>query len=462
VLFNSYSFIFAFLPLVVAGFFLLPGQRVRLAFVVLASYVFYAYEEWWFPALMLGSTLISYTGGRVIAATPPGRRQKIVLAAGIVGAFALLAYFKYAEFLAGYASTIVGTITSRGLPDLKEFTHGIVLPAGISFYTFESISYMVDVYRGTIPAERNPLRYAFFISFFPHLIAGPIVRYGKLGPQLKQFYRFDPDMLRSGLLLFSIGLAKKILIADRISIRIDPILADPSQLGLFDSWMAMLGYALQIYFDFSAYSDMALGLARMFGIELPWNFNRPYRAVSPSDFWRRWHVTLSSWLRDYLYIPLGGNRKGTTRRDVNLMATMGLGGLWHGASANFLVWGLWHGMLLLVHRHLQGLSIRLARPVAVMLTFLLVTVGWVFFRMNTVGGIGNVLAAMAGLHGGGEILGGLLPYLLVGGVLMWGVPEEWTWRLPAWGPRRVALLGGVAGVALLYMNTTQKFLYFQF
>jgi alginate O-acetyltransferase complex protein AlgI len=462
VLFNSYSFIFAFLPLVVAGFFLLRRQRLRLAFLVLASYVFYAYEAWWFPALMLGSTLISYTGGRVIAATPPGRRQKIVLAAGIVGVFTLLAYFKYAEFLAGYASTIVGTITSRGLPGLKEFTHGILLPAGISFYTFESISYMVDVYRGTIPAERNPLRYAFFISFFPHLIAGPIVRYGKLGPQLKQFYRFDPDLFRSGVLLFSIGLAKKILIADRISIRIDPILADPSQLGLLDSWMAMLGYAFQIYFDFSAYSDMALGLARMFGIELPWNFNRPYRAANPSDFWRRWHVTLSSWLRDYLYIPLGGNRKGEARRDVNLMATMGLGGLWHGASANFIVWGLWHGTLLIVHRHLQGLSIRLARPIAITLTFLLVTVGWVFFRMNTVDGIGNVLAAMAGLHGGGDVVGGVLPYLLVSGLLMWGLPEEWTWRLPAWGPMRVAMLGALTGIAILYMNTTQKFLYFQF
>jgi alginate O-acetyltransferase complex protein AlgI len=462
VLFNSYSFMFAFLPLVVAGFYLLPGQRVRLAFVVLASYVFYAYEAWWFPALMLGSTVISYTGGRVIATTPPGRRQKIVLAGGIVAVFALLAYFKYAEFIAGYASSIAATITSTGLPDLKEFTHGIVLPVGISFYTFESISYMVDVYRGTIPAERNPLRYAFFISFFPHLIAGPIVRYGKLSPQLKHFYRFDPDMLRSGLLLFSIGLAKKILIADRIAIRIDPILAHPSQLGLFDSWMAMLGYAFQIYFDFSAYSDMALGLARMFGIELPWNFNRPYRAVNPSDFWRRWHVTLSSWLRDYLYIPLGGNRKGPARRDANLMVTMGLGGLWHGASANFLIWGLWQGMLLLVHRHLQGLSIRLARPVAIILTFLLVTVGWVFFRMTTMDGIGNVLAAMAGLHGAGDVLSGVLPYLLVGGVLMWGVPEEWTWRLPVWGPKRVASLGVLTGIAILYMNTTQKFLYFQF
>ena len=354
-LFNSYSFIFVFLPLVVAGFFLLPSQGLRVAFIVLASYVFYAYEAWWVPALMLGSTLISFTGGQVIAATS-GRRQKIVLAAGIVGVFALLAYFKYADFLAGYASTIVDTVTSRGLPGLEEFTHGILLPAGISFYTFESISYMVDVYRGTIPAERNPLRYAFFISYFPHLIAGPIVRYGKLGPQLKHFYRFDPDLFRSGVLLFSIGLVKKILIADRIAIRIDPILADPSQLGLLDSWMAMLGYAFQIYFDFSAYSDMALGLARMFGIELPWNFNRPYRAVNPSDFWRRWHVTLSSWLRDYLYIPLGGNRKGTARRDVNLMVTMGLGGLWHGASANFIIWGLWHGMLLLVHRHLQRVS----------------------------------------------------------------------------------------------------------
>jgi alginate O-acetyltransferase complex protein AlgI len=462
VLFNSYSFVLVFLPLVLAGFFALRRQTLRLVFVVAASYVFYAYAEWWFPALMVGSTAISYTVGLVIARTAPGRRKKLYLGLGIAGALSLLAYFKYAEFVAGYASALVGTVTSTGLPSLKQFVHGIVLPAGISFYTFESVSYMVDVHRGTIPPERNLLRYAFFISFFPHLIAGPIVRYGKLRPQLERFYRLDVELLRSGLLLFSIGLAKKVLLADQIAFRIDPLLVDPSRLGLIDSWLAILGYGFQIYFDFSAYTDMALGLARMLGIELPWNFDRPYRAADPREFWRRWHVTLSSWLRDYLYIPLGGNRKGDLRRDANILVTMGLGGLWHGASANFAVWGLWHGTLLVGHRRLQRLSFRPPRFVAVVLTFLLVTVGWVFFRLKGTGDVVHMFAALCGLHGAGRTLGGLVAFLLVAGVLAWGRPEEWRLELRGWRAGRVAALAALTAVALVFMNETQKFIYFQF
>ena len=461
-LFNSYPFVFVFLPAVLVGFFLLRRQRFRLAYVVGASYVFYAYEEWWFPALMVGSTAISFGAGLLIERTPAGRRQGWTLAAGIAGCLALLAFFKYAAFLAGYASSVVATITAPGLPSLERFTEDILLPAGISFYTFEAISYMVDVKRGTIPAERNPLRYAFFISFFPHLIAGPIVRYGKLGPQLERMYRFDPDLFRGGILLFTLGLAKKVLVADGIAFRIDPLLTDPAALGLLDGWAVMLGYSFQIYFDFSAYTDMALGLAMLFGIELPWNFDRPYRAASPSEFWRRWHVTLSSWLRDYLYIPLGGNRKGPVRRDLNLLATMGLGGLWHGASGNFLVWGLWHGTLLFGHRRVAGLPLRLPRAAAIAITFVLVTIGWVFFRLTSAGDIFDMLAAMAGLNGAGSLLGGLLPYLAVAGILMWGVPEEWRWNLREWGPRRAAAVGALGGLVLVLMNTTQKFIYFQF
>jgi alginate O-acetyltransferase complex protein AlgI len=463
VLFNSYSFLFLFLPIVLAGFFALRRQTPRLVFLVAASYVFYAYAEWWFPALMLGSTAISYTGGRVVAGTPPGRRKKLYLGLGIAGALALLAYFKYAEFAAGYTSALLATLTSTGLPGVEEFTHGILLPAGISFFTFESVSYMVDVYRGKLPAERNLLRYAFFISFFPHLIAGPIVRYGQLRPQLDRFFRFDPELVRAGLLLFSIGLAKKVLLADQIAVRIDPLLADPSELGLLDSWIAIVGFGFQIYFDFSAYTDMALGLARMVGIELPWNFDRPYRAADPREFWRRWHVTLSSWLRDYLYIPLGGNRRGEVRRDANLLATMGLGGLWHGASANFVVWGLWHGALLVGHRRLERLPFRPPPSVAVAVTFLLVTVGWVFFRLETTGDILSMLAAMGGLHGLGRTLGGPLPFLLVvAGFLVWGRQEEWRLDLRGWRARSVVALGVVTAVTFVFMNDTQQFIYFEF
>jgi alginate O-acetyltransferase complex protein AlgI len=460
-LFNSYPFIFIFLPLVVVAFFALPAQVPRLAFLVLASYVFYGYAEWWFPALMVTTTAVSFTAGRVIDMRADSGERKAVLAFAIVACLSLLAYFKYAEFVSGYVSGVVSIVSRPGLPGLKEFTHGIVLPAGISFFTFEAISYMIDVHRGQIEAERNVLRYALFISFFPHLIAGPIVRYGQLAPQLHQRYRFDPDKFRSGLMLFSIGLSKKVLLADRISFRIDPALSDPSHLGFASGWLALFGYSFQIYLDFSAYTDMAMGLARMFGIELPWNFDRPYRAGNPSEFWRRWHVTLSSWLRDYLYIPLGGNRKGELRRDANLFATMGLGGLWHGASLNFVVWGLYHGALLSGHRRLER-RLSLPRPVAVAGTYLLVTIGWAFFRLHSAADVGQMFAAMSGLHGRGSAMTGLLPYLAIAAALMWCVPEERTWSLAEWRTGRLAALAFVTALAIVSLNFTQKFIYFQF
>lgn len=461
-LFNSFPFLFVFLPLVLGGFFALRRQGHRIAFVVLASYVFYAYEEWWFPLLMVTTTVVSFVGGLAVERLPRGRTRGWTLALGIAAALSLLLVFKYAEFASGYASGLLATITGTGLPGLEQLTAGILLPAGISFYTFEAISYLVDVHRGTIRAERNPLRYAFFISYFPHLIAGPIVRYGKLGPQLRERYVVDWDLMRAGVLLFSLGLAKKVLIADGLAFRANPLLDDPGALGLLDGWAAMLAYSFQIYFDFSAYSDMALGLALMMGIQLPWNFDRPYRAANPSEFWQRWHVTLSSWLRDYLYIPLGGNRRGAARRDANLLTTMGLGGLWHGASISFLLWGLYHGVLLVVHRRLEALPIRIPRPLAVALTFVLVTIGWVFFRHTTPGAVGDMLAAMAGLNGLGQPVETLAPLLLLSGLLMWGLPEERTWRLPEWGAWRVAAVALLAVLAITSIDEAQKFIYFQF
>jgi D-alanyl-lipoteichoic acid acyltransferase DltB (MBOAT superfamily) len=344
-LFNSFPFLLLFLPAVTLGYFLVPRHRLRLLLLVGASYYFYAYADWWFPALMAASTLLSYGTGRVLER----RADKRVLALGIAGVLGLLVWFKYAGFVGGYAFDFLEVLTGRGWPGLHSFVHGIVLPIGISFYTFEGISYMVDVYRRTLPAERDLLRYAFFISFFPHLIAGPIVRYGILQPQLTVRHRFDPDRVRSGLLLFSLGLAKKVLLADGIAAYVDTYLGRPGELNLLTAWAAAIGFGFQIYFDFSAYSDMALGLARIFGIELPWNFDRPYRSASPTEFWRRWHVTLSTWLRDYLYIPLGGNRKGPARTYVNLALTMLLGGIWHGAFWNFVIWGVSHVVALVSH-----------------------------------------------------------------------------------------------------------------
>jgi alginate O-acetyltransferase complex protein AlgI len=458
-LFNSFPFLLVFLPAVTVAYFAIPQHRLRLLLVVAASYYFYAYADWWFPALMAASTLISYGTGLLLQRRP----DKRVLAVGITGVLGLLVYFKYAGFVAGNTLDFVHLISGRGWPGLHSFVNGIVLPIGISFYTFEGISYMVDVYRGTLRAEHDLLRYAFFISFFPHLIAGPIVRYGILQPQLKIKHRFDPDRIRSGLLLFTLGLAKKVLLADGIAAYVDRYLARPEELNIVTAWAAAIGFGFQIYLDFSAYTDMALGLARIFGIELPWNFDRPYRSASPTEFWRRWHVTLSTWLRDYLYIPLGGNRKGERRRDVNLLATMTLGGLWHGASLNFAAWGIYHGLLLSGTHHGRARGWRLPRPLAVAVTFVLVVLGWVLFRMRSAGEIADLYAGMFGLHGiGGEVPGHLLAYIAVAAALTWGLPEEWRWPVERWRTAAVVAAAVLFVVAASSVYSAHPFIYFRF
>jgi alginate O-acetyltransferase complex protein AlgI len=460
-LFNSYAFLFFFLPIVVVAYYAVPAHRVRLLLVVVASYEFYAYAKWWFPALMAGSTAIGFVGGRIVEQEEGGRR-KVALGVSVALLLALLGAFKYASFVGGNLTSFVGVITARGFPGLHAFLNGIVLPIGISFYTFEGISYVADVYRRQQPAERDLLRYAFFISFFPHLIAGPIVRYGFLRPQLLRKHAFDVDRLRDGLLLFSLGLAKKTLVADGFATWVNRYLDDPSSLGAFESWAAIVGFGFQIYFDFSAYSDMALGLARMLGIELPWNFNRPYRSASPVEFWRRWHVTLSTWLRDYLYIPLGGNRKGERRRDANLMATMGLGGLWHGASLNFVIWGLYQGVLLLATHRLGRLRFRAPHAAAVAVTFVVVMFGWVFFRLHSADAIGDTLAGMAFFRGLGQFPGHLVLLIVLACAYTALVPEEWSWDLRRFGLVRVAAVGAIFAVAIASIYSSHPFIYFRF
>jgi alginate O-acetyltransferase complex protein AlgI len=462
VLFNSYAFLFAFVPLALLAYYAVPAHRLRLLIVIGASYYFYAYAKWWFPALMAASTAIGFASGRLLAQTPGPRRRKLVLALTVTLLLALLGAFKYAAFAGGNLTSFVGVITARGFPGFHAFLNGIVLPIGISFYTFEGISYVADVYRRTLLAERSLLRYAFFISFFPHLIAGPIVRYGMLRPQLERNHPFDVDRLRAGLLLFALGLAKKTIVADSFATWVNRYLDDPSSLHAFEAWAALVGFGFQIYFDFSAYSDMALGLARMFGIELPWNFNRPYRASSPVEFWRRWHVTLSTWLRDYLYIPLGGNRKGERRRDANLLATMGLGGLWHGASFNFVVWGLYQGILLLATHHLRKLRFRLPGPAAVAVTFVVVMFGWVFFRLHSAGAIGDALSALAFTQGLGQFPGHLALLIVAACAYTAAVPEEWTWNLRAFGLVRAATVGAVFALAIGSIYSSHPFIYFRF
>ena len=252
------------------------------------------------------------------------------------------------------------------------------------------------------------------------------------------------------------------LLADGLARWVDHYLATPGSQGLLTAWASAIGFGFQIYFDFSAYSDMALGLARIFGIELPWNFDRPYSSASPTEFWRRWHVTLSTWLRDYLYIPLGGNRKGERRRDANLLVTMGLGGLWHGASLNFVAWGLYQGILLVGTNHGRKRGLGLPRLLAVAVTFFLVVIGWVLFRMHTAAAIGSLYAGMLGLHGIGEFPGHLALYLVISGAVVWGLPEAWRWRVATWGPVRLVAAAALLAFSTASVYTSHPFIYFRF
>lgn len=399
--FNSYLFIFIFLPIVAAGFFLL-GRSGRypwaIAWLVGASLVFYG---WWNPLLLLvvaGSILFNYYWGIVV-----GRGSKSLLAVGIAANLLLLGYFKYANFFADNLAAVTGVTLE--LPP-------VVLPLAISFYTFQQIAYLVDVYRGKVQ-EHNFLNYCLFVTFFPRLIQGPIVYYQEIMPQFdqKEIFRFNPQMAAAGVTIFFFGLFKKVMIADGLALYATPVFEAARQgyvLSFLEAWEGALAYTLQIYFDFSGYSDMAIGLAYLFGIRIPLNFNSPYKSANIIDFWRRWHISLSRFLKDYLYIPLGGNRQGELRRFVNLMITMLLGGLWHGAAWTFVLWGGLHGAFLVVNHSWVKLKQRLGyegkggwagRLLAGAVTFLAVTVAWVFFRADSAATAFRVVGAMAGANG---------------------------------------------------------------
>jgi alginate O-acetyltransferase complex protein AlgI len=472
-LFNSFRFIFAFAPVFLLGWFALRRQRGRVIWLAVLSYAFYAFAGHLFPLLLVVATLWSWGGGIAIESAPPERR-KATLWLSIVGPLAVLVVFKYTGFFVDNSASVVSALTGHGLPSWHAFAHGIVLPVGISFYTFEAISYVIDVHRGRIPAERDLVRYATFMAYFPHLIAGPIVRYERLGPQLRRFWRFDAGSFYSGIVLFSIGLVKKVLIADTLATYSDPRFSAPTHLHQAETWLALLCFYGQIYFDFSGYTDMALGLSRMIGIDLPWNFDRPWRSSSPTDFWNRWNVTLSRWLRDYLYVPLNqrrpdGTRSSGRRRDLTLLLTMGIAGLWHGASLNFLLWGLYMGGLAVASRRLgRSTGIELPRPVAIAITFVLVVIGGVFFRVHDLHSVPHVYAAMLGLHGfGGGFSVAFAAFMALLLVYTFTVPEEWRWQPERWvGARLVAgtaLAGALVGIAFLWMVAPpQPFVYFQF
>jgi alginate O-acetyltransferase complex protein AlgI len=431
-LFNSLPFILLFLPAILALFYGCARLDHRLAagILALASICFYGWWDSRYVLLLAGSII----GNFLLSDAILRNRGRPHLAGGLLAAavganLALLGYYKYAGFFVRTADALGAGFS---VPQ-------IVLPLGISFFTFTQIAFQVDTWRG-IACERNFLHYFLFITYFPHLIAGPILHHAEMMPQFgkAQTFRFSPDRLAVGLTLFILGLVKKTVCADGIAPVAQAVFAAAESRQAIDlphAWYGALAYAMQIYFDFSAYSDMALGISIMFGIRLPLNFNSPYKARSIIDFWRRWHMTLSRFLRDYLYIPLGGSRCPPTRRYANLMITMLLGGLWHGAGWTYVIWGGLHGVYLVVNHGWQGLRKRLALPGAgligqmlgLALTFCSVTLAWVFFRAETVDG---ALALLRGLAGANGLHGDSQPYVsnqhILSLVLLLGI----CWFLP--------------------------------
>jgi alginate O-acetyltransferase complex protein AlgI len=394
-LFNSYPFIFLFLPAALTGYFVLGrlGNLAAVIWLALASLAFYSVSNWQFVLLLLASVAFNYLIGLLlIARRLPGRLRFAVLTTGVAGDLLLLGVFKYAGFLAANFNAVFSTGLSVD----------ILLPVGISFYTFTQIAFLVDAWRGKVARYALP-HYALFVTYFPHLIAGPILHHRDMIPQFEraEAKRPDPHLILCGLIIFAIGLFKKTCLADGIQPFVS--LAFGAGAPSFDqAWIGALAYTFQLYFDFSGYSDMAIGISLMFGVFLPLNFNSPYKARNIIDFWRRWHMTLSQFLRDYLYIPLGGNRRGRTLRYVNLMVTMALGGLWHGAAWTFVVWGVLHGAYLCINHAWNNFGpavaprfARAAEVAAFVLTFLCVVVAWVFFRADSMVSALSILSSMA-------------------------------------------------------------------
>jgi len=398
-LFNSTLF-GMFLPVAVAGFWFLPFG-FRKWWLLGISYIFYMSAVPKLASLLFLVTVINYLTGLWLDRWPGKRKLGIWISVTLN--LGILAYFKYANFLLDSYMNLV-----QMLGGAREFDAlSILLPVGISFYIFIGMSYSIDCYRGTFKPVRDFSLFACFLSFFPQLLAGPIVRAGQLIPQLRTAAPFRRDLFEEGLRLLMLGLFKKVLLADKLApIANQGFTGIPNLTGT-DAWVSALAFTFQIYFDFSGYTDIARGCAKLFGIELPENFRLPYLARNPREFWRRWHITLSTWLRDYLYISLGGNRRSKHRVYTNLMITMALGGLWHGAAWTFFVWGVYHGLLLVMHRKLlefceavpsldRFLETRLGEAVSVATTFLLVSLGWVFFRADTFQDALSLFAAMAG------------------------------------------------------------------
>ena len=454
----------------------------RNAFLLVVSIYFYYKCGGHYFTLLLWSILLNYLIGLGIANAVRSKKG-FVLTAGVCFNLLLLVYFKYAYLFTGWVNSLLGT--SFEVRNLFAGDHSdistIILPVGISFFTFQAISYIVDVYKQKAPVVKNILDFGFYLAFFPQLVAGPIVRAGEFIPQMFRKYRLRKEEMGHALFLISCGLVKKMAISDYISINfVDRVFDQPLLYSGFENLMAVYGYTLQIYCDFSGYTDIAIGLALLLGFRIPANFNSPYQARNITDFWRRWHISLSSWLRDYLYIPLGGNRKGSFRTDINLMITMLLGGLWHGANMRFIIWGALHGVALMMHKvwiNYFPSDTTTKNPLSsffgLFLTFHFVAFCWIFFRSPDMPAallmIGRIFTATP-LNMVGDIITGyhfIFGVMLVGFLLHW-CPAQWKEYIRGWyiltHPAWKITLAVLLFVVLYQIRSTaiQPFIYFQF
>ncbi len=477
--FTSHLFVFYFLPALLLLYYMLPERfpAIRNVLLLVAGYVFYAWASPWFAVLLFGTTVVNYLLARLIAACGTPRTRLLPAVCAVTIDLAVLGFFKYTVFFEDNLNHVLLFAGLDALPVLR-----VILPVGLSFYTFKLISYVVDTYRDPSAPTRSLLNFACYVSFFPQLLSGPIQRYGTIDRKSSDVPTFAAQLLRRehtvdkfawGAALFTLGLAKKILVADVVAQVADAVFAAEAPSTL-DAWFGALAYSFQLYFDFSAYSEIAIGLGLMLGFECPRNFAAPYRADSFSDFWRKWHISLSSWLRDYLYIPLGGNHAGTGRTYVNLMVVFLLCGLWHGAGWTFIVWGAWHGLWLVVERSLGRKTFYAALPpfARVLLTFLLLTIGWAIFRATTLTQAIRMLAIMflpTPAQGGSVLLSaviytpGNLILMVLCVVLTFQPVQAFDWARKLNGTRILVIsLLFTLSLMTMFAQAFRSFLYFQF
>ncbi len=472
-LFNSVEFAIFFV--VVFCLYHCLSRRAQNVFLLAASYFFYGCWDWRFLSLIMISTLVDYTVSLRMANADRLRRKGLLLIS-VCTNLGILGFFKYCNFFVGSAEAVLSAL---GL-HLHTATLSIILPVGISFYTFQTMAYTIDVYRGRVKPTRDLVTFAVYVSFFPQLVAGPIERPQNLLPQLSRKRRVTAEDLASGTVLILIGLVRKVAIADAVAGIVDEGFANPSAMGSFALVCAVFLFGLQIYCDFAGYSDIARGTSRLLGIKLMENFNHPYFATNPTVFWRRWHISLSTWLRDYLYIPLGGNRGSQWFVYRNIMLTMLLGGLWHGAAWGFVIWGGIHGVVLVVHKFLlrgtkapdrpslHGLADYLRVAFSWAVTMLVVFAAWIFFRAPDFGSAVNVLSGITAFRGAAPTLSLLkTPLGFTALVLLIDVPQYLTRDHTAllrlhWVAQGVACAGLVIALVLLRVGESVPFIYFQF